>query len=172
VKYNAGIFCDACGIRHFINKNVNGFRMFKGIDLCHDCYSIQEIRQHVQETRLKLLKHEASQDKWYCALCKIVLFDPNTLESFRSFERDHIDVFKKTCSVWELIVKGASIDCILLETKKCRNLCIRCHSAVTCAERAVGILGLKVLERNQSISNYDKARATIQVDALTRMLLS
>jgi hypothetical protein len=164
--------CQACGTTHFLKKNIHGFRTFFGVALCWNCYSIPEISEHVTTTRLKLLGLDAHAGKWKCALCTTSLFDPTTLQSLEAFERDHLDVFTKTASVWELLVSGAPFEKIKQENDKCRNLCVRCHSAVTCAERAVGILRLKSLDRTQSgLPLYTKQRALYQVETLTRMLL-
>jgi hypothetical protein len=164
--------CFACGAKHYINKNINGFRRFWNVDLCCDCYNIPEITRHVQDLRQQLLELDAHCNKWMCALCEIPLFDPVTFVSKRSFERDHLDVFAKTTTVWRLIVTGCSMHQIKTENDKCRNLCVRCHSAVTYAERVVGILQLKNKPRKQPLSEYVKKRARHQVETLTKMLLT
>jgi hypothetical protein len=140
--------------------------------LCCDCYKIPEITRHVQELRQQLLEVDARCGKWMCALCAIPLFDPVTFVSNRSFERDHLDVFTKQTTVWKLLVTGCSIHEIKTENDKCRNLCVRCHSAVTYAERTVGILQLKNKPRKQPLSEYVKKRARHQVETLTKMILT
>ena len=146
--------------------------MFFGVELCWNCYTIPEIAEHVTTTRLRLLRLDAQNGKWTCSLCHTVLFDPLTLHTLEGFERDHVDVFAKTASVWELLVTGAPFESIQQENDKCRNVCVRCHSAVTCAERAVGILRLKALDRTPGgLTQYTKDRALYQVETLTRMLL-
>jgi hypothetical protein len=165
--------CHVCSVQHPINKNVHGFRKFMNIDLCWDCYSIPEITSHVQDMRLQILRMDVDAGKHRCALCDHVLIDPMTLTVLRAFERDHIDVFTKISTIWELLVTGASLEQIMRENSKCRNLCVRCHSVVTCAERAVGILRLKSIDRQPpGVSPYIKKRAFYQVETLTRMLLS
>jgi hypothetical protein len=164
--------CVACGTTHFLNTNIHGFRMYKTVRLCWDCYNIPQIANEVQHMRLRLLRHDAAVGKWQCALCLCPLFDPVTLQLVRAFERDHVDVFSKEATVWELLVTGASVTRVFAENQNCRNLCVRCHSAVTCAERTVGILGLKALaRREEGLSNYIKQRALHQVETLTLMLL-
>jgi hypothetical protein len=166
------ISCRACGIRNFLRTNIHGFRRFLGVDLCWNCYTIPQITEHIQNTRHQLLELDAQAGKWMCALCDICLFDPVTLRPLQAFERDHIDVFAKTSTVWELLVTGAPFTQITNENDKCRNLCVRCHSAVTCAERAVGILNLKAVNRGPlGVTSYTKKRALYQVETLTRMLL-
>ena len=108
--------------------------------------------------------HDAQTGKWKCALCAIQLFDPVTFQTSRAYERDHLDVFLKTTTVWELLVTGVSLAGVMEENDKCRNLCVRCHSA----ERTVGILRLKPL---LGVSSYIKQRALHQVETLTAMLL-
>ena len=169
--HQKGVSCQACNTKYFLHTNVHGFRKFCGVNLCWNCYTIPEITQHVQETRLKLMEHDARDGKWTCSLCACILFDPVTFQPHQAFERDHIDEFTKVCTVWELLVSGASFDRVVHENDKCRNLCIRCHSAVTSAERAVGILRLKNL-RSPCISTYTRRRALYQVESLTNMLLS
>jgi hypothetical protein len=163
------VSCWACDTHHFVNKNVHGFRRFCGVDLCWNCYTIPEIARHVKDARRKLFEQDAASGKWCCALCTSTLFDPITFQPLQAFERDHVDVFSKTCTVWELLVTGAPFDQVVRENDKCRNLCVRCHSAVTCAERKVGILRLKSLD--PGISSYIKRRALYQVETLTTMLL-
>jgi hypothetical protein len=166
------IACWACETRHFLNKNIHGFRKFWNVDLCYDCYNIPQIMEHVRHMRRRLLIVDANKGKWRCSLCEVSLFDPVTLQPHRAFERDHLDVFAKTTTVWELVVTGASFERITAENDKCRNLCIRCHSAVTCAERTCGILRLKVLDRTPlRVTPYTKKRALYQVETLTDMLL-
>jgi hypothetical protein len=166
-SHQKGISCWACSSKSFLNTNVHGFRKFFGVDLCWNCYSIPEITDHVQETRQKLMEHDVHNGKWSCALCTCILFDPVTFQSQQAFERDHVDASTKTCTVWELLVTGASFDRVVHENDKCRNLCVRCHSAVTLAERTVGILRLKTIH----CSTYTKKRALYQVETLTKMLL-
>ena len=163
--------CDGCGVWHFLNKNIHGFRWFKGVRLCHDCYTIPEITGQVQAARHRLMDHDGRSGKWRCALCSIVLFRPDTHEIVHAYERDHIDVFDKSSSVWELLVTGAPFQQVIHESNKCRNLCVRCHSAVTYAERTVGILGLKTIETRCPLSPYIRKRARYQVDTLVDTML-
>ena len=141
-------------------------RKFLNVKLCWDCYTIPEITDHVQKTRKQLMVRDAQNNKWKCALCDLTLFDPMTLQIIHAYERDHTDVFMKSTAVWEPIVSGAPFNQVILENDKCRNLCIRCHSAVTCA---VGILRLK--KSPLELSLYIKQRALYQVETLTKMLL-
>jgi hypothetical protein len=131
VRAETRLQCFACGTEHFLQKNVHGFRRFKNVDLCWDCYTIPEITRHVQETRRRLVEHDVRNGKGQCALCGSRLLDPVTLETLQAYERDHLDVFQKTATVWELLVTGASFARVLAENAHCRNLCVRCHSAVT-----------------------------------------
>ena len=67
---------------------------------------------------------------------------------------------------------GKPLAVIQHENDQCRNLCVQCHSGVTCAERAVGILRLKTLDKVPGgISVHLKRRALHQVETLTHMLL-
>ena len=161
--------CMACGATHMINKNVNGFRRYKGILLCCDCYRIPEIQDDLKGVWTRLLRNDAIQGRWCCALCQVVLFDPVTLIRSRLFERDHMDVFSKVATVWELVTSGAPFEDVLAENQKCRNLCVRCHAAVTCAERATGLLALKSLD---ALSPDILKRAQYQTNTLAKMLLS
>ena len=160
--------CDGCGVWYFLKKNVHGFRWFQGVHLCWDCYTIPEIIGHVQAMRHRLMDHDGRSGKWQCALCSTVLFHQDTHEIVRAYERDHIDVFNKSASVWELLVTGAPFEQVVHENDKCRNLCVRCHTAVTYAERTVGILGLKKIE---SLSSYVRKRARHQVNTLVTAML-
>ena len=115
-----------------INKNVNGFRRYKGILLCCDCYRIPEIQDDIKGVWTRLLRNDAIQGRWCCALCQVVLFDPVTLIRSRLFERDHMDVFSKVATVWELVTSGAPFEDVLAENQKCRSghLCRARHRSV------------------------------------------
>jgi hypothetical protein len=100
-----------------------------------------------------------------------VLFDTTTLDNYCRFERDHINVFTKTTTVWELLVSGAPFHDVCEENRKCRNLCLHCHSVVTYAERVVGILKLKKIKDTTPNIEYIRDRAMYQVETLVKMLL-
>ena len=140
-----GPTCDGCGAHHLMTKNIHGFRMFCGAHLCYDCYHIPEIQAHTAYGMQKLLHYEILRGKTQCALCDRTLIDPVTGHALCAFERDHVDVFTKSCSVWELVSSGAPWPKIRHESDKCRNVCVKCHSIITAAQRRVGILGLKNL---------------------------
>ena len=163
--------CDACGIQYSTITNTNNFRQFKTIDLCRDCYFIPEIQIHVQSMRYRLLREDVQCGKWKCDLCERVLFDTTTLDNYCRFERDHINVFTKTTTVWELLVSGAPFHDVCEENRKCRNLCLHCHSVVTYAERVVGILKLKKIKDTTPNIEYIRDRAMYQVETLVKMLL-
>jgi hypothetical protein len=161
----------ACGTRHLLNKNVHGFRQYRGVVLCCDCYGIPEIAHEIQAVWTLVFWADRQQNATDCALCQVPLIDPVTLQPRRAFERDHLNVFTKISTVWALVMTGATLFDILSERDKCRNLCVRCHAAVTCAERTLGILALKAIDRTGGLSTDMKTRAQQQVETLTQMLL-
>ena len=157
--------CVACGVHHFLNKNIHGFRSYHGVLLCWDCYSIPEIQADIHARRRQLLSEEMRSPE--CRLCHRLLLDPVTGTVLCAYERDHVDVFAKVSTIWELLVTGVDMATIRREAAKCRLLCVRCHSAVTCAQRAVGLCRLK----SASISDAVRQRATSHAETLARMLL-
>jgi hypothetical protein len=158
--------CDGCLTHHFINKNTHSFKKFRKLDLCCDCYRIPEIKAEIDALYTRLRARDLHLGNTACCLCTVQLMDRDGT-TLRLFERDHIDVFSKTASVFELVSSGAPWDVIVEEYNKCRTLCIRCHSAVTLAERSVGILRLKSLD----VTDHVKSMARQKVDELACKLL-
>jgi hypothetical protein len=166
----AGITCTRCADVHFINKNINGIKKFKGRQVCADCRdSSMDIQRHVTAARAALLDHDIETKQTDCALCARQLIDVTTCRRVRRFERDHLDVFTKTSSVIMLAHAGEPIATVIAEARKCRNLCVRCHATVTFAERESGILSCKrVID---TIAPDVVKRARTNTDELVQALL-
>lgn len=133
-----GKTCEGCHEHHPCIKNINGFRTFKGFDFCADCYTIPPITQETNALRQQLYSWDILSGNIDCVLCGKIVLNPQTVQPECRFERDHIDITTKTDCVGRMILDGARFDLICTEARKCRILCVRCHSVVTFAERYVG----------------------------------
>jgi hypothetical protein len=60
-----------------------------------------------------------------------------------SYHYDHLSMFNKDSSIYELINNGDNIITIYTEIDKCQILCVRCHSIVTSIEHKSGFTRLK-----------------------------
>lgn len=60
------------------------------------------------------------------------------------FHYDHLNMFEKGDSVCSMVHRGASVEDIVMEIKKCQVLCKSCHEIVTHFENILGFRKLKV----------------------------
>ena len=155
--FSTGKICDACQQWHPMTKNIHGFREWKGIDLCSDCYyHTSEIQQEVYALRVDFIVFLIHRGQVDCALCLQALICPLTGIQLHSYELDHCASESKSDSVGAMIMKGCPFTKICEESLKCRVLCVRCHSRVTYAQRSIGALRLKAEVRAQSMSMVDR----------------
>ena len=150
-----------------MSKNVHGFREWKGIDLCSDCYhQTPEIHHEVHVLRMNFIGFLVHRGQVDCALCLRALICPITWVSFRHHELDHYDRSTKVDSIGTMIMKGCSLSSICQESLKCRLLCVRCHARVTYAQRCVGTMRLPVTSdefRHQAASIVEQVVRKIMI---------
>ena len=158
-----GKVCDVCGTHHPKIKNVNGFRIFKDIDLCADCYDIPEIKIEVLTLSQKMLDEDIRQGRTFCAMCYVTIIDTHTRTIVRRFERDHLNPSEKIGSVGRMISKGEPWENILIESNKCRTLCVACHSIVTYLEMKSGLM---------RIQKFDKREVSVEINNMAVQILN
>ena len=159
--------CDGCGAKHFRTKHLHGFRRYKSVDLCDDCFFIPEIENATSKMYLRLTMLDVRMGKTSCTICNSRLIDPVTGHVLAAFLRDYVDLLDTQCSVWALVNTGAEWDSVQTANEQCRNVCIRCHSAISKAKWVIGIQGLKKLQ----VSDCVKDMAVSKVESLVHMLV-
>jgi hypothetical protein len=159
--------CDGCGTQHFRTKHVHGFQRYNSVDLCFDCYKIPQIEQAASTMMLQLTMWDIQMGKTTCDICKADLIDPQTGCELAAFRREHVNVLDEQCTVWSLVKTGASLECIRHVNLKCRNVCIRCHSALSLAKFCIGVHRLKTLQ----VSSCIKIMAARKVESLANLLV-
>ena len=116
---------------------------------------------------LQLTMLDIQMGRTVCAICTTGLIDPQTGHELAAFRRELVDVLASKCTVWTFVTTGASWDSIRLANQHCRNVCLRCHSAISIAKRCIGIQRLKALQ----ISDCIKQMAARKVESLVYMLV-
>ena len=159
--------CDGCGTKHFRSKHLHGLRYYKGVYLCANCYSIPQIEHAISAMCLQLTESDVRMGKTECAICEKGLIDIKTGWALAAFRRDYLDVIDKQCTVWALVNSGAKWDSVRTANDQCRNVCIRCHSALSIAKWAIGIQSLKKLQ----VPDCLKHVVTRKVETLVNMLV-
>ena len=146
-----GKTCARCSDRHV--GGAANFRQWRDQQLCGDCYQGDpNIKSHVESMYTKLLHRDIANGEIDCALCSRALIDAERVRKVRQFDRDHVDVGRKRAAVSHLMTAGAPEEEVMAEAAKCRNLCKRCHEAVTYAERRCGLYTLlKVLPSDSDL---------------------
>ena len=106
--------------------------------------------------------------KTSCSICDSRLIDPVTGDVLAAFRRDYVDSLNKQCTVWALVNTGAEWDCVQTANEQCRNVCLRCYTAISKAKWVIGIQELKKL---QKVSDCVKHMAVSKVESLVHMLV-
>jgi hypothetical protein len=159
--------CDGCGIQHFRTKYVHGFQRYKGVDLCANCYKIPHIEEATSAMMFQLTMWDIQLGRITCEICKIDLIHVPTGREISAFRREHVNVLDEQCTVWAHVKTGASLECIRNMSLQCRNVCIRCHSALSLAKRCIGVHRLKTLQ----VSDTIKIMVAKKVESLTNLLV-
>jgi len=107
-------------------------KVWKHHNLCVNCHSVAKTKEVPHD----LSNYIKSVYKRGCSFCE-------TKEG--RFHLDHINMFSKVKSVYELMDEGASAEEIIEEVNKCQLLCINCHCLVTKYEYARGFMKEKRL---------------------------
>lgn len=138
--------CSACNIKYIDKKRI---RVFKGIELCVNCYNIPEIYYDIKCIRHQLNLYYISHKLTKCSICYKNLIDDKTAWTINKFEADHINIHDKNLNIGQMITQGYSIESIIEELQYCRLLCIFCHDIVTFSQQKTGLYTLK---HNSTIS--------------------
>ncbi len=142
--------------------------------LCPDCIKASpDIKQARASMRIfgNYYLLLANQNK--CEMCakEILYFDSHNHPIERAnFNMDHINSLQKkdsSRSVGSMSLRGCLVDDILEEMRKCRVLCLSCHSAVTAVELHLGVHRLK----NAGFSDEKQDSIRLQVDYFAKKLL-
>ena len=147
--------CDGCRSLHFSERQLHNY---KGSSLCSDCYNIPEIERERSSMLVELVMHDIQKGKTACNICAKPLIDPQTASEPAVVKRVSIDNFSDGITVWALLANGSDIDTIRAASNSCRNLCIRCHDAVSIAKRLVGIQHLKTLEITDTVKRMVESK--------------
>ena len=63
--------------------------------------------------------------------------------------REYVDVFDRQCIMWAFVKIGGDWDSIRLASEKCRNVCVRCHTA-----------GCNIYQHSQTVHCHTQAKDT------------
>lgn len=160
--------CDGCGAQHFLTKLVHGFRRYKNVDLCVDCYEITQIKQATSVEWARLSIMDIQMGKTVCAICTVDLAIVGAVGAAgATFRRELVDVLDETSTVWTAVKAGAPWDSIWAANVRSRNVCMRCHSAFSISKRCIGIQRLKTLQ----VSDCIKQMARRKVETLVHLLV-
>jgi hypothetical protein len=157
--------CDGCGAQHFLTKHVHGFRRYKNVDLCVDCYEIPQIQQATSAEWARLAIMDIQMGKTACAICTADLAIMGSAGA--AFRREYVDVLEERCTVWTAVKSGAPWDFIRAANVRSRNLCMRCHSAVSISKKCTSIQRLKKIQ----VSDRIKQMAKSKVETLVHLLI-
>jgi hypothetical protein len=125
------IHCHDCKTKIFISQT-NTARTWKENQLCDECY-IKSYEE--REETWRLIQKKSNQ----CVIC-FRLKDHRE----KRFHYDHINMFDKGHTIYNMVTEGMPIDYIYKEIDKCQLLCFECHNLVTDLERKMGFMSKKI----------------------------
>jgi len=134
-------YCDGCDVPFFPDRDHG---VWKNLLFCSNCVKIPEILKEQNVQRLLMNENMIRSEETSCQKCmRPVILQCG--EKITKFEFDHINSLAKlnARTVGGLLLTGSSVSDMFLEMRKCRVLCVSCHSAVTYAQRYFGVMGLK-----------------------------
>ena len=131
LQLNSSIYCHDC--KHLITMSQkNSAKTWKGNQICHTCFSrTTKERGHTWE----LIKAYTTN---YCAIC---LKQKENKDD--CFHFDHLNMFNKGDTIYNMVTSGVPIETIYKEIDKCQHICIECHNNITDLERATGVMKTK-----------------------------
>lgn len=136
--------CDQCHVCHPLSRN--SFRQWKDENLCVDCFRKRDLHEHINDMWLCVRQWQMKKKYTKCEMChlKVLSLKNKTTPVVKAqYEFDHTNFWDKEHSISTMIKKGHEWSNIELELKKCRVLCLQCHSWVTAAEYLSGYIDLK-----------------------------
>ena len=115
-KYN----CSLCNLTQYnSNSSSRDWKEYEKIcDICWGNYD--EEREQLWENILNYMKNHN------CAICGI-----EKKNKGHRFHFDHINMFDKKDSIFNMVSRGDEIETIIVELDKCQMVCISCHSIIT-----------------------------------------
>jgi hypothetical protein len=155
---NSRVKCSVCDIENCVSST---FKRWMGKEMCGECYDqCPTIQSTLASSWLRLRqlcfffergnKEQKESTKTVysytrCNLCDRQVSHPTdyTLPDLVRSQWDHIDLLDKGGSVGHMIMEGEPWELVAGEIKKCRRLCLRCHSCVTASEQCLGLGSLK-----------------------------
>lgn len=117
-------------------------KAWKGTIYCENCHKIVRMREVPRE----LTDYIRNVYRRGCLFCNI---------KAGQFHLDHINMFSKVKSVYELRNDGAPAEVIIAEIEKCQLLCVNCHGLVTKFEHKRGFMKQKRLLNKKIAAGED-----------------
>lgn len=132
LQLNPPIYCHEC--KHLITMSQkNSSKTWKGNQICHTCFSrTMKERDHTWN----LIE---SYTPNHCAICL-----KQKVNKDDCFHFDHLNMFDKGDTIYNMVTTGVPIETIYKEIDKCQYICIECHNNITDLERATGVMKTKI----------------------------
>jgi transcription elongation factor Elf1 len=131
LQLNPNIHCHECN--HLIimsQKNIS--RPWKGNQICQTCFSrTMKEREHTW-VLIEAYRH------YHCAICL-----KEKVNKDDCFHFDHLNMFDKGDTIYNMVTTGVPIEDIYKEIDKCQLLCFECHGIVTDLERETKFIKTK-----------------------------
>ena len=133
-KYN----CSLCNVEQY-NKNISSKEWKEHKNICDLCWCNYEQERNVLWEKI--------QDYIKNINCNICGIEKKYIK--QRFHFDHLNMFNKTDSIYDMVNKGKDIESIKDELNKCHLLCISCHSVITNIENNLLFLRIKKKINNE-----------------------
>jgi hypothetical protein len=132
LQLNSPIYCHDC--KHLITMSQkNSARIWKGNQNCQTCFS----------KTIKERDHTWSLIEAYRpSHCSICLKQKENKDD--CFHFDHINMFDKGDTIYNMVITGVPIEDIYKEIDKCQLVCFECHGIVTALERETKFIKTKI----------------------------
>ncbi len=129
--FNKTIECYECKYKLFdICRDTN--KLWKGNIICDKCWC-----KHKKE-RTNTWKLIKKYRKYKCFVC-----DKQKRYDAERYHFDHINMFDKGDSIYNMVNSGIDIEKIYKEIDKSKLLCISCHHIITLIEKRIGFMRIK-----------------------------
>jgi len=133
-KYN----CSLCNVEQY-NKNISSKEWKEHKNICDLCWCNYEEERNVLWEKI--------QDYIKNINCNICGIEKKYIK--QRFHFDHLNMFNKTDSIYDMVNKGKDIESIKDELNKCHLLCISCHSVITNIENNLLFVRIKKKINNE-----------------------
>jgi len=119
--------CNDCGIMLYSYP-----KRWRTEKICYKCHTIR-----YRSLCTIIDEYLAEKGMVSCKFCGKIRNNPS------DFHLDHVNMFTKEASIYDMISYGEDIERIKLEIDKCQLLCISCHTIVTHFEHKYGFIRAK-----------------------------